>query len=483
MPKNFTLLVLLLALLQAYTAQTDILQSCWNKQVNPAKYNYLHLSYTEKVNQLYHSPEPWLQLNYEGKGIIGCNPTTFFKQDTLTRGKRTFFSKGQYNDSAYFYLDYGSKELSPVTKTMFTERYLLSLRYTPMQLIDLALREKFKVGKQSDRIHVVYEGSINKINLQVFVRRSDSLLGKISLLMDDDLYGDVSEHYTYNDYQKVAEIFYPQTIAISKKNAKVFDTVKITGAKFIDQAPFTIEKPAGYQMKDDVVEKPDLKIEKYSDHIYFMDLKHASTRVMLVEFKDFFLVAEAPLNSKNGELIIEEARKIAPGKPVRYFVFGHHHPHYLGGVRAFVHKGAKILAVPSNKEYVNYLVDARHTLNPDSLQLQPKRLQLELVNDSLTITDGTYTMKIHFLGEKSGHTKDCLVYYFPEEKMLFEDDLVWIKSNGEIKKANDMQVGLYTMVKERKLEVKTIVQSWGISSENYKTYIPFPDLEASINAK
>ena len=360
MPKTLTFIVLHLGLLQAYMAQTVILQACWNKQVNPANYAYLQLSYTEKINQLYHSPEPWLQLNYEGRGIIDCNSKTFLKQDTLTRGKRSFLSKGQYDDSTYLYLDYGNKELSPVTKTMFSERHLLSIRYTPTQLIDLALREKFRVEKQTDKTYVVYEGNIHKTNVRLFVRRSDSLLGKISLLMDDELYGDVREHYTYRDYVKMGGIFYPKTIDISKKNARVLDTVKITGARFIDQLPALLEKPAGYRLKEDVVEKPELKIEKYSDHIYFMDLKHASTRVMLVEFKDFLLVAEAPLNSKNGELIISEAKKIAPGKPVRYFVFGHHHPHYLGGLRAFVHKGATIVAVPANKEYLNYLVDARH---------------------------------------------------------------------------------------------------------------------------
>jgi hypothetical protein len=105
-----------------------------------------------------------------------------------------------------------------------------------------------------------------------------------------------------------------------------------------------LEKPVDYQLAEPKEEsQPEIKITQYNDYIHLIDLIHTDDKVMIVELDDYLFIAEAPLNAKNGELIISEAKKIAPLKPIKYFAFGHHHPHYLGGVRAFVHKEATIL--------------------------------------------------------------------------------------------------------------------------------------------
>jgi len=235
-------------------------------------------------------------------------------------------------------------------------------------------------------------------------------------------------------------------------------------------------------MKDEAPAKPDFSIEPYSDHIHFMNLKHTDDKVLIVEFKDFILVGEAPLNSRNGELIIQEAGKIVPAKPVKYFAFCHFHPHYLGGLRAFIHKGATILTPISDTAYVRYLASNPHTLNPDSLQIEPRTLKITEIKDSMIITDGSYNMKIYFIGKKSKHTNDYLIYYFPKEKMVFEGDLVWINTK-RASKASPRDKGLYGAIKDLKLDVNTVVQSWPVNNYDVKTVIPFSELEQYVNQK
>jgi glyoxylase-like metal-dependent hydrolase (beta-lactamase superfamily II) len=278
-------------------------------------------------------------------------------------------------------------------------------------------------------------------------------------------------------------LYYPKVIQIDKINGKVKDEVKISTANLVREIPQLLTQPANYKLKEDIEVKPEVKVEKYNNNIHFIELKHTDDKVMVVEFSDYLLIAEAPLNSTNGELIITEAKKIAPSKPIKYFVFGHYHPHYLGGIRPFIHKGAKIICSKADQEYVTYLANAPHTLSPDSLQMKPQPLVIEEIKDSLTITDGKFTMKIYFIGEKSKHTNDYLIYYFPTEKLLFEDDLVWIAREGEIKKPKPRQVGLYNAVKELGLDIKTIIQSWPVADYGVKTVIPFTDLEKSMNIK
>jgi hypothetical protein len=132
---------------------------------------------------------------------------------------------------------------------------------------------------------------------------------------------------------------------------------------------------------------------------------------------------------------------------------------------------------------VRYIAEAPHTLNPDALQKEAKMLQTEDIINEKTISDGTFEMKIYCIGKKSEHTNDYLVYYFPSEKLLFEDDLVWINREGEIRKAGKRQAGLYNALKDLKLDIKTIVQSWPVADYGVKTVIPFEDLEKSMTVE
>ena len=481
--KNLTFGLLLLATLQANAGPKNYLEKCWNKQVKPLEGQYLTFSYIENRNELEHSFEPWQLTNYNSTGIVWCNADNFVKSDSLTFQKKKYTSKTQLNKSTLLFLDFGDKDLFTVTQNTFLDQTFSTARYSPIKLINYFIQQKIYPDKENNNDFAIYKTTINKTIVKLYIRKSDNLLGKVTALNYDELFGDVLSTFIYSDYSTVDKLSYPKTIQIEKTNGKVKDEVKISTANLLNEVPKLLDKPADYTLKENTEEKPEIQVEKYSDNIYFIELKHTDDRIMMIEFNDFLVVAEAPLNSKNGELIISEAKKIAPNKPIKYFVFGHYHPHYLGGMRPFIHKGTKIICSKVNKEYVTYLANAPHTLFPDSLQLQPQPLLIEEIKDSLTITDGKFEMKIYFIGKKSEHTNDYLIYYFPSEKLLFQDDLVWIAKEGEIKKAGARQAGLYNAVKELGLDIKTIVQSWPVADYGVKTVIPFADLEKSMNVK
>ncbi len=482
---TLTLGILLLITLQVTAKPKDYLQQCWSKQVKPLQGQYFTFSYREKVNELEHSFEPWQQTNYTGKGTVWINPGNFVKSDTLLNvaRNRSYYSKTQFSATDLLFLDYGDKDLFAVTQSMVLDQPVKTLRYSPVKLIDYFYQLKATMDKESNTEFAIYKVTINKTIVKLFIRKSDSLLIKATTLRDDELFGDVLSTFVYDNYLNIGKLFYPKTIAIEKINGKVKDEVNILTEKIVSEIPKLLEKPDNYKVKEEQQFKPEIKIEKYSDNIHFIELKHTDDRVMVVEFSDFLLIAEAPVNSKNGELIISEANKIAPNKPIKYFVFGHYHPHYLGGIRPFIHGGAKIICSKADQEYVEYLASTTHSLNPDDLQKQPKPVVFEEVKDSLTIADAKFEMKIYFIGKKSEHTNDYLVYYFPSEKLLFEDDLVWIAREGEIKKSSGRQLGLYNAVKELGLDIKTIIQSWPVADYGVKTVIPFSDLEKSMMVK
>ena len=468
---------------RAATAK-DYLRACWHQQGEPLQANCLVLRYRETVHELEHNAAPWQTTAYAGRGTVWSNADSFLKQDTLQPAAkpRTYFSSTQWSPATLLFRDYGDKDLFAATPGLQQDYTFRSARYSPVALLAYFVQQHISADKTAPPGLVAYHATINETVVSLFIRKRDALLDHITLLSPDELLGDVTTTFSYQNYAVVAGVRYPTAIRVAKANGQVQDEVTIRAATVAAQVPPLLAPPPGYQLRPAGAEKPEVRVETFRPHLHFVELRHTNDRVLVVEFDTFLVVAEAPLSSANGELILREARKVAPGKPVRYFVAGHHHPHYLGGLRPFVQQGATILYGPGDGPYVAYLAAAPHTLRPDSLQRDPKPLQGEEINDRKTISDGTFDMQILCIGAQSGHTNDYLVYYFPTEKLLFEDDLVWIPKQGAPGKASARQAGLYQALKARGLVVETIVQSWPVTEAGVKTIIPFADLEQSMPA-
>lgn len=476
----FLIISVLIVTMESFSTTTP-LKKCWEKQGEIIDKNLVTFYFNEELNKLGHNFKPWEKTKYSICGNIWVNQNRFLKNDTLTtKRKRKYYSKIEYYKNTLLHVDYGKKTLSPITNKMYLEQLIKSARYSPIYLLSYFVENTNKLATKTSPESNIYSINIGEIPVELHINKSTNLINKITYLTYDELYGDVVTSYIYSSYKKSKTLNYPSKIKIKKINGKVVDKVAIYNLEIIPDKLQLLYKPNDYRF---ITSKPEnktqIKTEKYNDFIHFINLIHTEDKIMVVEFEDFMLVAEAPLNSRNGELIISEVKKIAPSKPIKYFVFGHHHPHYLGGVRAFVHKEATILCTKISKEYIEYIGNASHSIQPDSLHFEPKKLKTQTIQDSLIIGNKN-KLNIYFIGEKSAHTKDYLIYYFPKEKLLFQDDLCWIPKTGVIGKANARQRGLYNSIQELKLNVKTIIQSWPVESHKVKTIIPFQDLEKSM---
>ena len=477
------ILVMLISRCVVSAKSQDILQACWAKQVQPLQNAYISFNFQESAYTLAHLSEPWQANHATSRGSIWCSSDRFMKADTANMWGNIYYSKTQLDTSALLFLDYGDREISKITRGTFADEPIEEARYSPVLLINYAHKHAMEAVQETNKRFSIYALQIGKTLIKMFIDKKDALLKKVSMLSNDDQFGDVTKTINYSGFIQVSTLSYPGRIEIDKMNGKLKDTVTLNAAQIVQTVEPVLPKPADYKFIDEMVTIPEVSVETYSDHIHFITLKHTNGRSMVVEFKDYLLVAEAPLSSKNGELIISEAMKIAPGKPVKYFVFGHYHPDYTGGIRPFVHKGATVLCTKDDVPFVQYLAGTPHTLEPDSLQLQPRQLKTEETGEHKTIADEKYEMDIYHIGSKSAHTKDYLIYYFPQEKMLFEGDLVYISADNKPRRANMRQAGLYNAIKELHLDVKTIEQSWPVANYGVKSEIAFGELEDSINLK
>jgi glyoxylase-like metal-dependent hydrolase (beta-lactamase superfamily II) len=483
MTNTIRILALILLLPQVAIASANKhLAKCWDKMVNPIGKSYIQINFQESKHHLGHLSTPWETYHSADSGWVYCNGDKFMKVDSMSQGGIVYFSKTQFSywDSVLLYLGYGDKTFAKITSEMILDEPLDESRYTPVPLLSYFYRHTADVVETNTKDFAIYELVINSKIVDLHIGKNDDVLQKVTVFFHDDLYGDVTNTTYYSRFKEIDQVVYPSVIYASGMNDSARDTIKVASPAVGNNVKDLLDKPTDYNLVEKKKIGPEISVQKYSDNIHFITLKHTNGRSMVVEFSNYLLVAEVPLSPDNGELIIAEAKRIAPGKPIKYFIFCHHHPDYIGGLRAFVYEGANILCTADDIPYVKYLVDAPHTLQPDSLEIRARHLQTEEVGEHKILSDGKFQMEIYHIGAKSEHTKDYLIYYFPTEKMLFEGDLVAIPDNGPVRKAGKRQAGLYHAIKDLNLDVMTIEQSWPVADYGVKSEIPFSDMEASM---
>src|SRR5262245_33965337 len=139
---------------------------------------------------------------------------------------------------------------------------------------------------------------------------------------------------------------------------------------------------------------------------------------MLVEFKDFVAVVEAPQDENRSLAVIAEVQKLVPNKPIHYIVNTHHHFDHSGGLRTYVAHGATVVTHHSNREFYEQvlLYPAPRTLQPDLLSIRypwfsGNRVPLiEAVNQKYVISDGSRTIDIHPVQGLAHNANMLLVY-------------------------------------------------------------------------
>lgn len=477
---GLTLLLSLASLQVIANVTNNLLQECIAKLLpeKVAKFDYTYIQ-----NSTYHSPRPWMVIRTEHRGSTWIDEHNFTMSDTITYSGKNYISNERFTEDTLLFVPHGKNKPVEVTKTMLAEELYDIAKFHPAMLLMHFAKQKEQHIKVVVKHHI-YTQYINGIEVILFINKQNHLLDKVTVMRNEDVYGDVKYTINYLQYTRYnnGKNYYARQTNYQRLQPEITDTLYFNFLTMQKIAPILIEEVGGYSISEDKPNPPDVIYrEKINNHLYALHLPQAQSAALLVEFKDFFVVIDVPMNSKNGELVLQEARKIAPEKPVKYYTFCHHHPWYIGGVRPFIHRGATVLTQQSNKQYLQFIANNPHTIEADSLQINPKPLLIEEVGVTKTITDGSYTMVLYHIGEQSLHTEDYTLFYFPEDKTLFQGDMTSIKNNQPLSEAGDKQKALYNAIKKLNIEVNTVIQAWPWNSQyNIKTVIPFSELEESV---
>jgi hypothetical protein len=376
----------------------------------------------------------------------------------------------------------------------FNELRQLELAITPHGSLKAALAAKDATAtrvrlvgasdfglSQFDRwVTIVNFTFLNKYKINVHIN-DQNLVELVGTWIANPFYGDMDYELRYTQYQDFGGIKFPMLLHTHQADPRMnpahnYYEYKVTSVK--PNAPVTTI-PVPDSVRTAVI--PPARVESQSLAPGVWLLGGGSHNSLLVEFRDFLAIVEAPNNEARSLAVINEAYRLVPNKPIQYVVNTHKHFDHSGGLRTYLSQGTTIVTHETNKQYyLDILFDpAPRTLEPDRMAkfspmfwISRRPAPIQVVSGEVRGTaqyglgDADRLMTVYHvqdmsyeLGDPSvaqgHHAPDLLMVYLPKEKILFNADLYSPPAQGaQLPAATASAKTLMLNIRKLKLDVE-----------------------------
>ena len=276
-----------------------------------------------------------------------------------------------------------------------------------------------------------------------------NLVELVGTWIPNPVYGDMDYEMRYTDYRDFGGVKFPMLLHTHQGDPRLntahnYYEYRVTSVK-PNVAVATMPVPD--VVRTAVTPRARVEAQQLAAGVWL--LGGGTHNSLLVEFKDYVAVVDAPNNEERSLAVIAEAARLAPGKPVQYVINTHHHFDHAGGLRTYLSQGTTIVTHESNKQYYLDIMfyPAPRTLQPDRMALfnpmywisrrpppietvegEPRSTAKYVVTDGERILEVIKVQDVAYeLGDRSytqgNHSVDMLIAYLPKEKILFNADL------------------------------------------------------------
>jgi glyoxylase-like metal-dependent hydrolase (beta-lactamase superfamily II) len=332
---------------------------------------------------------------------------------------------------------------------------MLTLWATPQGFVKAAIANNATTTKAGDGTEVSFtlEG---KYKMTGFINARHQV-ERVRTWIDQSIIGDMLVETEYSGYKDFGAVRFPAHILQKQAGFPALD---------LNVTSVAANLPVDIAVPDNVRNAPpsapvSVKTQKLAEGVFW--ITGGTHHSLAIEMNDHIVLVDTPNGEARALPVIEKAKEVIPGKPIRYVVAMHHHWDHLGGIRTAIDEGATIVTHESNKDFLERAVRAPHTIHPDRLSKSGKALKLRTIGAEGTLTDGARTIKLYAMTHFD-HTDNMLLVYLPQEKILAEADAYTppeTPSTPLIAPKVPYAAALYKNVQRLKLEVRIIAPFHG----------------------
>jgi glyoxylase-like metal-dependent hydrolase (beta-lactamase superfamily II) len=287
-----------------------------------------------------------------------------------------------------------------------------ALWITPYGVLKAALRNNAKVGTRTvDGKSITTVAFTEPGRFRAVAYLDGGRVVRVESRIPDPVLGETDVVTTYGGYADFGGFAFPTRV---KQAQGGHPTLDLTVREVVPNAPADIALPDAVPTATERV-----TADKVADGVWF--IAGGSHNSVAIEMKDYMILVETPLNDGRSLPVIEQVKKLVPGKPLRYVVNSHSHFDHSGGLRAAVGEGATIVTQAQNKTYFQRAFATPSTIAPDHLAKSGKKARIVTVEEKMVLRDGARTVEFYHVGD-SHHSDTFLMAYLPKEKLLIEAD-------------------------------------------------------------
>jgi len=278
------------------------------------------------------------------------------------------------------------------------------------------------------------------------------VLERVESRLPDPVLGEVASVALFSEYRDTGGIKFPGRISMAQGGHPTLEVI-VTNV--------TPNAPADIQVPDAVAKAVErVTTEKVADGVWHV--AGGSHNSVAIEMKDHIVMVEAPLNDGRSAPVIDEVKKLAPGKPIRFVINSHNHFDHTGGIRTAAALGATIVTQAGNKAYFEKALATKNTINPDLLTKSAKKAKVMGVGEKMQMSDGTRTLEVHRI-TGGDHNDTFLMVYMPKERLLIEADAFTPGPPGSKPPAtpNGNHLTLVSNIERLKLDIDKILPLHG----------------------
>jgi hypothetical protein len=269
------------------------------------------------------------------------------------------------------------------------------------------------------------------------------------------VYGDMPYEMRYTQYKNYNGVMFPGLTHVHQGDPRINTAENYFQVWTRDVQPNAVVNkiPVPEVVRTAKLDPVKVDTQKLADHVWL--LSGGPLNSVLVEFKDFVAVVEAPQNEARSLAVIDEVHRLVPGKMIRYVVNTNHHMANAGGLRTYFSQGTTVVTHQSNRDYYVGILFSPfpRTVDPDRMttfnpmyMISRRPPPIETVGGTTSvgkyvISDDERQLQIwhvqdmaYEVGEsylkipgpslaRGNHSPDMLMAYLTKEKILINADL------------------------------------------------------------